>query len=322
MHREPSLFIQKKCFIPFGTIKKLNLRLKCIKFVSCKPIIRIMKKIVLIALIASVAYITLAQQTYQSDKLTKKWETPAELKVPESVYFDSNRQVIYVSNVTGSPTDKDGTGFISQISPEGKILVLEWVNGLNAPKGLGVLGGFLYVADINRVVKIDIAAGKIAGHIEIPGSQFLNDIATDNQGNVYVSDMNGQAIYRIREEKPEVWVKSDKVAGVNGLYVTGDNILAGLQDRIVSISLKTKEIKNFILNTGAIDGLVPDGNGNYLISDWLGNIHLVSSKHEKIKLLDSTPANVNAADIDFVTEKKLLLVPTFSDNRVVAYELK
>jgi hypothetical protein len=98
--------------------------------------------------------------------------------------------------------------------------------------------------------------------------------------------------------------------------------LAGLQDRIVTINLKTREIKDFIHNTGGIDGLVPDGKGNYLISDWLGNIHLVSVNKEKVKLLDTTPIGVNAADIDFVRADNLLLVPTFSDNRVVAYELK
>ena len=281
-----------------------------------------MKKIILIALVFSVAYITRAQQVYQSERLVKKWETPAELKVPESVYYDGNRQVIYVSNVTGSPTDKDGTGFISKISPEGKILVLQWVTGLNAPKGLGVAEEFLYVSDISRVVKINIASGTIAGQVEIPGSQFLNDIATDNQGNVYVSDMNGKAIYMIRDGKYEVLVRSDKVNGVNGLYVSDGQLLAGLQDRIVSINLKTREVKDFILNTGGIDGLVPDGKGNYLISDWLGNIHLVSANKEKVKLLDTTPANVNAADIDFITASNLLLVPTFSGNRIVAYELK
>ncbi len=281
-----------------------------------------MKKIVIIALLGALPCIVTAQQAFVSERLTKTWETPATLKVPESVYFDSVRQVIYVSNVAGSPTDKDGIGFISKISPDGKILELEWVTGLNAPKGMGLSGGYLYVSDINRIVKISIASGKIAGQVEITGSQFLNDIATDKNGNVYVSDMNGNAIYIIKKDKYELFLKSERITGVNGLYVAGEQLLAGLEDRIVSINLNTREIKDFIINTGGIDGLVPDGLGNYLISDWFGNVHLVNQKKEKIKLLDTTPVNMNAADIDFVTVKKLLLVPTFSDNRVVAYELK
>lgn len=279
-----------------------------------------MKRILSIILFGGFSLTAWNQQAYQSERLTEQWATPAVLKVPESVYYDHDRQIIYVSNVTGSPTDKDGTGFISKLTTDGDIDMLEWVTGLNAPKGMGVTGGFLYVSDINSVVWIDVASGKIAGQVEIPGAQFLNDIATDKQGNVYVSDMNGNAIYLIRDGKVEVVVKSDKVTGVNGLYVNEGILYAGLQDRVVSINLKTKEVKDYILNTGGIDGLVPDGHGNYLISDWLGSVHLINPAQDKIRLLSTAP--VNAADIDYIIEKKLLLVPTFSDNRVVAYELK
>jgi outer membrane protein assembly factor BamB len=281
-----------------------------------------MKKMLASAMALMIISSLPAQQSFVSDRLAKKWETPAQLKVPESVCFDASRNVIYVSNVAGSPTDKDGNGFISQVSPEGQITVLEWVKGLNAPKGMGIAGDFLYVSDITRVVKIDIAQGKIAGEIEIPGSKFLNDITIDQQGTVYVSDMNGNAIYTIKGAQHKLLVKSDKLNGPNGLFFTGDKLLAGLQDRVVAVDIKTGEFKDYITNTGGIDGIVPDGQGNYLISDWLGNIHLISPDKAKIKLLDTTPENINAADIDFVVSKKLLLVPTFSDNRVVAYELK
>jgi hypothetical protein len=279
-----------------------------------------MKRILGIILFGGFSLTAWNQQGYQSDRLTQKWATPAVLKVPESVYYDHDRQIIYVSNVTGSPTDKDGTGFISRITADGNIDKLEWVTGLNAPKGMGITGGLLYVSDINSVVWIDIASGKVTGQLEIPGAQFLNDIATDKQGNVYVSDMNGNAIYLIRDGKVEVVVKSDKITGVNGLYVNEGNLYAGLQDRVVSINLKTKEVKDYILNTGGIDGLVPDGQGNYLISDWLGSVHLINPSKDKALLLNTAP--VNAADIDYIIAKHLLLVPTFSDNRVVAYELK
>lgn len=281
-----------------------------------------MKKPMISLLFLSLLVTVSAQQAYQSNKLVKKWETPRELKVPESVCYDAGRQVIYVSSVTGSPTDKDGTGFLSKLSPEGKIEVLEWVTGLNAPKGMGVYGNYLYVSDITRVVKIEIASGKIVETVEIPGSNFLNDITVDDQGNVYVSDSNGNAIYVIRNGKYELLIKSTQINGVNGLFYKDGSLLAGIQDRIVKINPVNKETRDYILNTGGIDGLVPDGNGNYLISDWLGNVHLVHPDNPKVKLLDTTPVNANAADIEYIIDKKLLLVPTFSDNRVVAYELR
>jgi DNA-binding beta-propeller fold protein YncE len=218
--------------------------------------------------------------------------------------------------------DKDGIGFISKVSPEGQVLAIDWVKGLNAPKGLGISGNFLYVSDISRVVKIDIQLGKITGEVEIPGSEFLNDIATDPAGNVYVSDMNGNAIYLVKEGKFELLAKSDRLNGPNGLFVAGNLLLVGLQDRVVSIDLKTREIKDFILNTGGIDGIVPDGAGNYLISDWSGHVHLIHPEKDNVLLLDTTPSGIHAADIEYMISRKLLLVPTFSDNRVVAYELK
>jgi len=262
------------------------------------------------------------QQVFISDRLTKKWEAKGELDVPESVFFDNLNSAIYVSNVTGTPAEKDNTGYISKLSPEGKFISAKWITGLNAPKGIGVVGNLLYVSDIDRVAEIDIKAGKINQMVEIPGSTFLNDIATDAQGNVYVSDSRKSTIHRIRQGKAELLLTSDLLEGINGLYVYEGSLLAGVKDRIVSIDLKTKEVKDFILNTGGIDGLVPDGHGNFLISDWQGNIHLVSQGKEKEKLADTTPAKVNAADIDYVASRKLLLVPTFSANSVVAYELK
>jgi sugar lactone lactonase YvrE len=280
-----------------------------------------MKSILASAFLALMAF-TMEAQSFVSDKLSRKWETPALLGVPESVCFDTDRNVIYVSCIVGAPADKDGNGYISKVSADGHIIAAEWVKGLNAPKGMGIAGNYLYVSDITRVVWIDIARSEIAGSLEIPGSQFLNDITSDGKGNVYVSDMNGNAIYVIADGKYKLLAKSEELNGPNGLFFEGNRLLAGLKDRVVSIDPAGGSMKDYILHTGGIDGLVPDGKGNYLISDWSGRIHLIHPSKEKEKLLDTTPDEINAADIDFVISKKLLLVPTFFDNRVIAYELK
>ncbi len=281
-----------------------------------------MKGTMSLLLALGIATSAFAQQVYISDKLTKKWETTTELKVPESVFYDDLKQVIYVSNVTGAPLEKDNSGFLSKISTEGKIITLNWVTGLHAPKGIGVIGNLLYVSDIDRVAEVDIEAGKITRMIEIAGSGFLNDITTDAQGNVYVSDSEKKTIHLIRQGKVELLVESDKLEGINGLYFFEGNLLAGVKDRIVSINVRTKEIKDYILDTGNIDGLVPDGRGGFIISDWKGKMQLVSLNAKKEKLSDTSSDGINAADIEYIISKKLLLVPTFSANTVVAYELK
>lgn len=263
-----------------------------------------------------------AKQTEIQHKLTKLWETPKSMLTSESVLFDENRNVIYVSNINGQPLEKNEQGFISKLSPEGEVLVEKWVEGLNAPKGMGVFGNKLYVTDIDQVVEIDITKGEIASRYPAEGSQFLNDISIDKSGNVYISDMTANKIYRISGDSINVWLESELFDNPNGLFVENGSLLVGITGSVLKADLQTKDLTVYIKNTGGIDGIVPDGKENYLISDWEGHIHLINPKKEKVKLLDTTPDNINAADIDYVVSKKILLVPTFFDNRVMAYKLE
>ncbi len=263
-----------------------------------------------------------AKQTEIQHKLTKLWETPKSMLTSESVLFDENRNVIYVSNINGQPLEKNEQGFISKLSPEGEVLVEKWVEGLNAPKGMGVFGNKLYVTDVDQVVEIDITKGEIASRYPAEGSQFLNDISIDKSGNVYISDMTANKIYRISGDSINVWLESELFDNPNGLFVENGSLLVGITGSVLKADLQTKDLTVYIKNTGGIDGIVPDGKENYLISDWEGHIHLINPKKEKVKLLDTTPDNINAADIDYVVSKKILLVPTFFDNRVMAYKLE
>src|ERR1700719_5133530 len=73
---------------------------------------------------------------------------------PESVLWDQDQDVYFVSNVNGDATAADDNGFISRINPDTLQIDLKWIDAakpdilLNAPKGLGILGDNLYVADL------------------------------------------------------------------------------------------------------------------------------------------------------------------------------
>src|SRR5215510_1772593 len=126
---------------------------------------------------------------------TKLWETDTVLKVPESVLYDADNQVLYASNING--TDgwaKDGNGSVAKIGLDGKIIAVEWVTGLNSPKGLGMYKGKLYAADIDEVVVIDIKKGAIDKKIPIEGAKGLNDISIGSNGAMYVSDSKNNVI--------------------------------------------------------------------------------------------------------------------------------
>ena len=94
-------------------------------------------------------------------KLEEQWATEQILKTPESVIYDGENNVLYVSNINRNPSQKNEKGFISKISLDGEIIELKWITGLNAPKGSGIYNGKLFVADIDRLVEIDIKKGKI-----------------------------------------------------------------------------------------------------------------------------------------------------------------
>ncbi len=257
----------------------------------------------------------------QSASLQKLWETPDILTTCESVCYYDVAKVIFVSCIDGNPTDKDGNGFISQVSITGDIITLKWITGLNAPKGMGIVGNKLYVTDIDRIVEIDIVDAMIINEYEVEGAKFLNDITISSEGDVYISDMATSKIHRIHKGILETWFTSDELISTNGLFYEDKELLVGTKNGIYSIRIEDKRLWQLMKDTGGIDGLEADGKGNYIISDWQGKIQLVNIEKDPVVLLNTTDKNINAADIEYIPERNMLFVPTFSDNRVMAYEL-
>lgn len=80
--------------------------------------------------------------------------------------MSADGRFIYVSN--GPGTAKDGNGFISRVSTSGEMLQREWATGLNAPKGIFLVGGTLYAADIDEVLAINAASGAVRARTPVP----------------------------------------------------------------------------------------------------------------------------------------------------------
>ena len=89
--------------------------------------------------------------TAANAQLSQSWITEAKLEVPESVKYYEEGQCIFVSNIVGSPANKDGVGFISKLSLKGEVMHLKWIEGLDAPKGMAINDGILYVSNINEL---------------------------------------------------------------------------------------------------------------------------------------------------------------------------
>lgn len=257
----------------------------------------------------------------QKHELVKLWETDSVFKVPESVIFDAKNNVLYVANIDGTdPWAADGKGSIGKMGTDGKIIAAEWVKGVQAPKGMGLHNGKLYVADLTDVVVIDIAAGKIDKRIAVTGAQGLNDVSVDADGVIYVSDSRGRKIYKVKDGSTELYV--DSLRGPNGVLMRGKDFYlldaGGIYKRNADKSL-TKVVDGM---EGGTDGIENVQGNDFLVSCWGGTIYYVSADGTKELLKDTRPQRQNSADIGYDAKNKIVFVPTFWKNSVIAYQVK
>ena len=212
----------------------------------------------------------------------KVWEASG-FKQPESAVYDGATGTIYVSNINGDPMKKDGNGFIAKLAPDGKIIAMEWVKGLDGPAGLAVAKGKLYAADVDRIVEIDTATGEITRRYEAPGAKFLNDLAADKEGRIYASDMLTNSIWVLDSGKLSLFVQDDTLENPNGLLIESGRIVVGSWGKMAPdfstkvpghmkvVDLATKKVSAIGDPTpaGNLDGVEPDGKGGYFVTDWM-----------------------------------------------------
>ena len=266
---------------------------------------------------ALTTFTTLYAQAQHS--LVRLWETEATLPIPESVLYSAKDKLLYVAQIDGKPGEKDGKGGIAKVGLDGKIIAQDWITGLDAPKGMGKIGNTLYVADVTAVVEIDIKNGKVIKKHEVEGAKFLNDLTIDAKGNIYVSDSDTKKVHLIKDGKISTYF--DDLTRPNGLLAVGSDLLIADSGALKRLS---SDKKVTIIAEGmdkSTDGIEQVKAGEYIVSCWAGVVYYVTDKGAE-KLLDTSADKINSADIGYDPIKKIVYVPTFMKNSVVAYQLK
>lgn len=262
----------------------------------------------------------------------KVWEIDG-LKQPESALFDPSGGVIFVSEVVGDMRAKDGEGQIAKISPDGKILQSGWVKGLNAPKGLGLSGGKLYAADIDELVEIDVASAKVTARYKVEGAIFLNDVATDSAGRVYVSDTGTNTISVLQDGQMKTWLRNDRLNGPNGLTVEDDTMVvasfgkppadgqAAVPGFLVEAPLSGDSTRTLGDGSpvGALDGLVALGSGKYLATDYIKGGLLMIDQSGSFETLAPLPPGT--ADLSYDPKTKIAFVPQNKEGKLTAFRI-
>ena len=268
----------------------------------------------------------------QPPAATAGW-TVQDMRTPESVYLDEGSGYLYVSQINGQPGEKDGNGRISKLGLDGSVIAADWVTGLNAPKGLRSFGGTLWVADIDEVIGIDIASGKITSRIKVDGAKFLNDVGTGADGTVYVTDTMTNRIHAIKDGTATVFAEGEQLEYPNGLFVEGERLIVGgwgkpeadfttkVPGHLYRLDLKTKQ-KTLITKQplGNIDGLEQDARGGYVVTDYsAGKVLQVTQTGESRLVRQFKPGS---ADIAFLyAQGDILIVPHMNENTVAAYNV-
>ena len=259
-------------------------------------------------------------QLHAQKSLVKLWSSDTLLPVPESVLYDAGDKLLYVSLIDGDYNTKDGKGEIAKVGLDGKIINAAWVKGLNAPKGLGRYKNYLYAADLTEVAVIDIQKAQVIKRIPVEGAKFLNDITVDANGVVYVSDTETGKVHAIKDGVVTTFLTGIK--GANGLLALKDKLFV-LANGVVLEAGKDARTTVFAKGLDAsTDGIEQVSPGTFIVSAWSGIIYLVTKDAEPQVLLNTTAAKVNSADISFDAVHKIVYVPTFFKNNVVAYQLK
>jgi sugar lactone lactonase YvrE len=268
------------------------------------------------------------------EKLTKVWETEKTFLTPESAVYDSKRDVLFVTNfdnrfVPNLTDDSQFTGYISKVNLNGEIEEQKWISNLYAPTGISIYEDKLYTLERKNLTEININTGKIIQRYPIPNCEFPNDLTIDDNGNVYITDTSpsnrpGSRIYKFKEGQFEVWEDGEEVDWSNGIFHHEGKLLLGNSGDgcLKEIDIQTKTIRRITcLGAGVIDGIRVDNQGNYLVSHWEGQIYKISPSGKIIEIADSI-GKYNSADFEYIKEKNLLIVPTFVDNRVIAFKLE
>lgn len=258
--------------------------------------------------------------------LNKLWETDNVFLGPESIVYDSKREMLYVSNVNiseeANSLDSNYVEYISKVDPEGNIIDLKWIENLNRPTGITIYADRLYVTTRFALLIIDIEAGRVESDIEIPDAGFPNDVSVDEEGVVYITDSGKQRVYRIENGIVENWITSDQLAKPNGILYDEGKIIIGVNsdNYLKSIDIQTKEITNIaFLDEGTIDGIIKYRD-DYLVSHVMGNIYLVTKEGEVKELLNTREEDIRHADLGFIESERIIVSPVLNKDKLIAFQ--
>ncbi|GAB2186670.1 SMP-30/gluconolactonase/LRE family protein [Roseibium sp. LAB1] len=255
------------------------------------------------------------------------WSTDG-FDMPESVAYDPATDRLIVSVMGGAPNAVDGNGHLALLTTGGQLIDANWATGMDAPKGLALMDGKVFAADLTSLRIVDAGTGELLQSLPAEGSVFLNDVTT-NGSEIFVSDMMTNTIWRYADGRFEKWLENPELNHPNGLYWDDGRLLVGAWGKglkndftteapgnLLSIDPVTKSISVVAPDVGNIDGIARL-NGKLVLNDWInGKVFEIGTDGTTTEIM-SEPAGL--ADIS--TRDGILYLPHMLEGRIEAVTL-
>ena len=238
------------------------------------------------------------------------------------------------------PTSKDGDGYISKLSrKDGKVIEQKYYTGLNAPKGIYIHCGAMYVADVDKVVAINLKTGKKTWEADFSslGVTYLNDITRAGCSSLFVSATDKNAVFKICHKGTKINQLAVKgsIEGANGLYRGCCKLYIANYGRggqtdgsFGAICLTSKKYTAF--RSGGIYDGIQRYCGKIILSDWVSNNEekgkgrIIVYKSGQRQVVDiNTNSTLNGpSDIFRDCKTHLLWIPAMRDGSIIAVSMK
>lgn len=263
---------------------------------------------------------------------------------PESVRYDSEQDVYFVSNIVGYGSEKDGNGFIARVdagNPRNmERFIIGGVNGvqLDAPKGMAIQGDTLWVADIHNVRGFHRRTGFPVADIDMHAYDpvLLNDIAVGPDGALYTTDTGiimsrvgvaytkGSKIFKIGPGRTvSLFAKTEGLSHPNG--ITWDS--AGNRWLVVTFHPSQSELYSIAANNrkhtivsglGRYDGVESLHDGRVVLTSWSDSTVQIVEDGKPVRIINNV---WQAADLGIDTRRNRVAVPLVLQGRVEIWEL-
>jgi sugar lactone lactonase YvrE len=248
---------------------------------------------------------------------------------PEAVRYDPELDVFFVSNFNDEPAG-DANGFVSKMSPDGDVLVAEFMVGtedrpLHGGRGMFIDQDGLWVVDAGGVHLFDRKSGEQLDFVDFSEFElgFLNDIVLGKDAALYVTDTGTASLYKIVDRKASLVTKVPM--NPNGITVdleTGRLLMVPWNDGDEIIAWDIDE-ETF----SSVGKLV--GGGNYDGIEVVGDTIIVASQmdtslHFMVNGVDNRAVDLpgKPADIGIDTKRNTVAVPYVSLDQVDIIPLK